>query len=150
MNLVSTGGWLRDRFRIAARRRCADRAGASSTVITTPVGPRPTVNGLAMTVASNWAEGRGYRPYEVTVTCTPPSPVDRSINIELSVGPWPRRPGMTVAASIEIPAGSTSVTKTITVPQFSHLQFISMDVWEDGAVDQRLVVRRSFDRRLGV
>ncbi len=122
---IALAGWL-----LAA---AASALAASGGNISLPAGPKPTVNGLALTLDSDWAEGRGYRPVRIDITCTPPAAGDRTIDIELSAAVWPSRPYVTVETEIEIPAGSTRASKILSVPELSTMQYFTLDVWEDGA-----------------
>jgi hypothetical protein len=104
----------------------------SGAKIRVPVGPKPTVQGLSLTLNCEWADGSGYRPMSIDVACTPPSKVDRTVEIQLSAGTMPGRSYLTVNTEIEIPAGSATVSKVLPVPQGARLQYLSLDVWEDG------------------
>jgi hypothetical protein len=104
----------------------------SGTIISMPSGPQQTVNGLTLSVNTSWAEGRGYRPFQIDVTCTPAAAADRTLNVELSLGVWPTRSYLAVATDVEIPAGSSKVSQVVSVPQYAAMQFLSIDVWEDG------------------
>ena len=51
--------------------------------ISLPSGTKANVNGLTLTLDTQWVEGRGYRPVRIDVTCTQPTTVDRTLEIEL-------------------------------------------------------------------
>lgn len=121
---------------------CANAArGGSGTIITLPLGPRAMVNGLSLTVDCRWAQGYGYRPVRIDVSCAPPAAVDRTLTVEVGMADWsPNEEFVTVAADIEIPAGSTAVSRVIAVPQLGFAQFFTMRVWEDGAFVKDLSV----------
>ncbi len=104
----------------------------SGAKFTLPVGPKPTVLGLSLAVNCEWADGSGYRPVTIDVACTPPSKIDRTLEVQLSAGTMPGRSYLTVNTEIEIPAGTASVSKVLPVPQAARQQFLSLDVWEDG------------------
>ncbi len=119
--------------------------GGSGLSLSLPVPPKTSVNGLVLSVDCNWAEGRGYRPMRVDVTCTPPASADRTLNIEFVVGGFPMaRKYMTVLADVEIPAGSTTASKVVSLPDYSWIQTFSMDVWEDGVQLEDLSVENRF------
>ncbi len=111
---------------------CSSALAATGGILNLPVPPKTNINGLALSLDSQWADGRGYRPVRVQVTCTPPAASDRALEIELSAAVWPSRPYLVVHTQLEIPAGSTAVSQVISVPQLSAMPYISLDVWENG------------------
>lgn len=119
---------------LAALGACAaPSAWASSDLFhVMPVSPRTSVNGLSLQIESSWPECRGYRPVRLQVNCTPAASADRTLSVELCMGPHSQRNLMRVEGEIEIPAGRTTVTKVFTVPQFTLSQVWSLTVWEDG------------------
>jgi hypothetical protein len=114
--------------------------GGVGTTFSLPIGPKPTVNGLSLSVDCQWVMAEGYAPVRIDVTCIPPALMDRTLNVEMGIGAWPNRNRLTVATDIEIPAGSARVSKLISVPDFSTARFLSLDVWEDGLHLDRLSV----------
>jgi len=119
---------------VAALVSCVPRPayGGSDLFHAVPIGPKTTVNGLAIQIESSWPECRGYRPVRLQVTCSPPATADRTLSVELGMGPHAQRNLMRVATEIEIPAGSATVTKVLSVPQYTLSQIWSLTVWEDG------------------
>ncbi len=103
-----------------------------TTTKPTPAGIIPTVNGLALTLDCAWSGNYGYQPFRLEVTCTPPSTGDRTLTVELASGMGGYK-SLVATADVEIPAGSTSVTKIIPFPQNSIFYSLSLDVWEDGS-----------------
>ena len=97
-----------------------------------PLPPKGMVNGLMLTLDCEWVEGRGYRPVTIDVTSGVASAADRTLEIELNAGMWPTHKYVTVATDLELPAGTLRASKVISVPQFATMQFVSLDVWEDG------------------
>jgi hypothetical protein len=67
------------------------------------------------------------------VVCTPASPIDRKLDIEITNRTMRERRPMTVTDEIVIPAGAISVTKVIPFPSSTNNYVISLNVWEDGA-----------------
>lgn len=108
--------------------------GGSDLFHTVPNTPKTTVNGLAIQIECTWPECRGYRPVRLQVTCVPPATADRTLSVELGMGmgPHSQRNLIRVATEIEIPAGSSMVTKVLSVPQYTLSQYWSLTVWEDG------------------
>ncbi|MEX0678633.1 MAG: hypothetical protein WD063_16250 [Pirellulales bacterium] len=124
--------------------------GGSGTIITLPLGPKPTVNGLRLSVDCRWAHGYGYRPVRVDVSCTPPAAADRTLAVELSIATWlPDEEFVTVATDIEIPAGSAGVSRVVSVPQLNAAQFFTIRVWEDGSPVKDLSVEHQSINRGG-
>lgn len=105
---------------------------ASDLFQTLPMRPRTSVNGLAIQIDGSWPEARGYRPVRIQVTCIPPPVDDRTLTVELSMGPWAQRSVVRAGCEIEIPAGSSVVTKVLTIPQFTQYQGWAFKVWEGG------------------
>jgi hypothetical protein len=123
--------------------------GGTGTIFSLPVGPKATVNGLALSVDCQWVMADGYTPVRIDITCTPPAAMDRTLNVEMGVANWPSRNRLTVATEIEIPSGTSRVSKLISVPAFSPAQFLSLDVWEDGLhLDRLSVENRSINAGL--
>jgi hypothetical protein len=106
--------------------------GDSGNTLPLPFRPGKVVNGLTVSVDTSWADGRGYRPVLVNVALVSPASTDRTLNVELGIGLWPSRPYVSVADEVVIPAGTSRISKVISVPQFTMMQFLSVDVWEDG------------------
>jgi hypothetical protein len=96
---------------------------------TTPANGNPT--GLVLTLDTTWVEGNGYRPVRITVTPTAPTTADRSLRVSFRPGNY-RTATVAVTGEIELPAGFTSVTKTLSVPHFGPWNTIAFDVFEDG------------------
>jgi hypothetical protein len=91
---------------------------------------------LWLTVDTRWANGYGYRPIVVTAASAKPVATDRTVTIQLFSG-W----GNVVSArqTISLPAGSTSATATISMPQYQiNTMYNWWDVWVDGAKDKDL------------
>ena len=106
---------------------------------TPPTAPPANNSGLLLTLDSTWADCYGYRPIRVTVKPVAPTAGDRMLQVVLKPGWNYRAPDLSVSQDIELPAGFTSVTKTIAVPQLGPSQHqISMDVFEDGALVREL------------
>jgi hypothetical protein len=122
----------------------ADAAlGGTGTLLTLPVAPNATAKGLRLTVDCRWVHGYSYRPVRVEVTSARPAPADRRLAVEIGLSAWdPSKEHVTVAADIEIPAGSTTVSRTIGVPQLTASQHISLRVWEDGVPIKELTAER--------
>ncbi|MEX2142580.1 MAG: hypothetical protein WD894_25225 [Pirellulales bacterium] len=103
---------------------------------TTPAAGNTT--GLVLTLDTTWLDGNGYRPVRVTVTPTAPTQADRSLRVSF-------RPDNSIAVTrdIELPAGFTSVTTTLSVPQVGPWYTIAFDVFEDGEHLRELSFPRS-------
>ncbi len=89
--------------------------------------------GLKMTIDTRWVSGGAYRPVRITVTPSTPPIADRTLTVELLFGRlWDRRSHLRVVQDIEIPAGSTSVQATLSVPQTAGWSGYQVNVLEDG------------------
>jgi hypothetical protein len=121
--------------------------GGTGTLLSLPIGPKPTVRGLKLLVDTRWAQGYGYRPVRIDVTCVPPASADRTLTVEFGLSAWmPNEEFVTVASEIEIPAGSQGVSRILSVPQLSSAQHFSLRVWEDGVpIDDLSVEGRSIN-----
>jgi hypothetical protein len=112
---------------------------------TPPTTPPANNSGLLLTLDSTWADGYGYRPIRITVKPVAATTADRTLEIVLKPGWNYRASDVTVSQVIELPAGFTSVTKTIAVPQLSAMQQqLSMDVYEDGALVRELSIDNQY------
>ncbi len=104
-----------------------------------PTTPPANTSGLLLTLDSTWADCYGYRPIRITVKPVAPTGADRMLQVVLKPGWNYRSPDLLVSQDIELPAGFTSVTKTIAVPQLGpSQQQLSMDVFEDGVLVREL------------
>jgi hypothetical protein len=93
---------------------------------TTPAAGNTT--GLVLTLDTTWIDARGYRPVRITVAPTAPTPADRSLRVSFR----PSNQSVAVTGDIDLPAGFTSVTTTLSVPQYAPWGSVAFDVWEDG------------------
>jgi len=88
--------------------------------------------GLSLSVQTEWLNGGGYHPVQITFRPAKPSPADRSFHVEFH-GKSPYGPRESAASrEIDLPAGAASVTATLLVPQTFSWQWFDMYVWEDG------------------
>jgi hypothetical protein len=99
---------------------------APLTAPTTPAAGNTT--GLVLTLDTTWIDARGYRPVRITVAPTVPTTADRSLRVSIR----PANQSVAVTGDIDLPAGFTSVTTTLSVPQFTPWGSVVFDVFEDG------------------
>lgn len=111
-------------------------------VLQLPFPPKPSARGLQLAVDTAWVQGYGYRPVRCEVTSVAPSQADRTLSVEFGLCGWPTdEEVVTVAADIEIPAGSKTVAHTLAVPQLDDAQRFNLRVWEDGSEIDALSVK---------
>jgi hypothetical protein len=108
---------------------------------TTPQAGNPT--GLVLTLDTTWVEGYGYRPVRITVIPTTPTTADRTLRVTFRPGNF-RTPTVTVTRHIELPAGFTSVTSTVSLPQYENWHGTVFDVFEDGEYVKELSIAENF------
>jgi hypothetical protein len=75
--------------------------------------------GLTMTVDWRWISGPAYRPLKVTLRSATPLVADRTLTFQFMLGSAMQGQDayqLCVAESIEMPAGSSDVEKTISIP----------------------------------
>jgi hypothetical protein len=100
-------------------------------------------HGLMLTIETFGAQGLGYRPLEVTFTALTPLPADRSLTIEFTTfHRWAVNEAVRVTERVELPAGASTGTATLRLPQFGGWDTFGVKVWEDGEQLEEL----SFER----
>ncbi len=111
----------------------AAEAYAGGAAHTLPPTGKPAPNGMVLVLDTTWPEGFGYRPVTITVNCRPPATADRSLSFEVRYHDWnPDNTQFKATADLDLPAGATTASTTIAVPDFSVWQGYSLDTWEDG------------------
>ncbi|HVA48459.1 MAG TPA: hypothetical protein VNH11_18995 [Pirellulales bacterium] len=95
--------------------------------------------GLTLVVSTQWLDGSGYRPVQVSVLPAAPPKADQTLHVEFKAQErsYPPRQ-ILVSQDIEIPAGSTQVTDTLAVPQEFAFQWCEVEVWLDGVHKPKL------------
>lgn len=96
--------------------------------------------GVRMDVDSRWLSGPACRPVRITITPMVPAVADRTFTVEFSITSYPNygREDLRVVQDIEIPAGSSAIETTISIPQTAAWTGYTMTVLEDGEVLPRL------------
>lgn len=95
--------------------------------------------GLLIRLDTRWCEGYGYRPVRFVIESPKPATVDRTIALSLSVHDWRHYDhAVEVSQSVVLPAGATSVTTTLAVPQLHSWRSISWRVSVDGVFDEEI------------
>ncbi len=89
----------------------------------------------------------GYRKLSFRVSCRTPNPGDTQITVRVFLSDWSRRP-MSVEVDGELPAGQTSTTVVMRVPQTKEWVLMWWDVWIDGSHDPYLSVDSDQPRQL--
>ena len=86
-----------------------------------------------MDVDSRWVVGGGYRPVRVTFTATPAATADRTLTVDLigACGWGNGSSHLTVSEDFEIPAGTATVSKVISVPELTSWDRFVINVYED-------------------
>jgi hypothetical protein len=90
-------------------------------------------SGFHVHVDTRGIAGPGYHPVRITIQPLRPTTRDRTLRFHLYPNSWSRQ-NLTreVEQVIEIPEGSASAQATILVPQDQVLNFLRIDVYEDG------------------
>ena len=104
--------------------------GAVSVPPTTP----KSSTGLTLTIDTVWVDSFGYRPVRIKIASTTgPLTADRVLTVRFRPkAGYSNRDSVVVTQSIEIPAGSTSATATLSVPQIIPMFMFEFDTFEDG------------------
>ena len=106
----------------------------SGFTLTAPAtGPR-SKSGLTLSLDTTWVEGYGYRPVRVQVKSAKASSADRVLTIVLKTNEryyWSHGP-MAVMQDFDLPAGATTASTTVAVPQYSEWYQVSWDLMVDG------------------
>ncbi len=96
-------------------------------------------SGLDLRIDTTWAGVHGYRPITCRVTAQAPSQADKQIKIRFMAGQWRSDQPVIVAEKyFELPAGSMSVSTTLSVPQYSDWRTIGCETFVDGVRDDDL------------
>jgi len=112
---------------------CAPRIyAAQGFVAPLPAPPRASTCGISLRLDCLSLDGPGYHPVKLTFTCTPSSPRDRLLSVELTTRSRAEVRPVTVTAPVEISTGTTSVTKVIPLPHLSTGYNLSITVRENG------------------
>ena len=120
----------------------------SGAVMTYPLGNIKAVNGLQMTISSHWIEGNGYRPVEFEFICLPAATADRRVTVNFAPNGWgPLGRAQRVQFDVEIPEGSSRVSKTISVPQKELWYQWEVSVYEEGRRLKELSATTGIPRR---
>ena len=116
-------------------------SGDNLTIPFTKMG-KPTYSSqsrLQIRVDSTWAGNRGYRPVRVTVSMAKPATADTQITIDFHAGNWRNEyRAISVETDLELPQGASSVTTTLSVPQYFDWNGYGWDTWVDGVKDEQL------------
>src|SRR3954469_11091778 len=95
-------------------------------------------SGLELFVDSRWANGYGYRPFEITVNSPAPTTSDHLITIQLHTGSASE---VSVVQDFELATGSKSGTSIVDVPSYEPAaHYFWFEVWVDGEKDADLSV----------
>lgn len=101
--------------------------------------PASSTSGLKLTVDSRWACDYGYRPVRFTFESPKPAAGDRLITVSLREYTWRSSSySLVVEEDFTLPAGATSATLTMAVPQLILGNPATWRVWVDGASDPAL------------
>jgi hypothetical protein len=107
-----------------------------------PAGPTPKSSGLTLTIDTTWVDSKGYRPVRVTVVSkTGPVAADRVLTVRFhqKTG-FSTRDDVVVTQTIELPLGTTTVTATVSVPQFAASGSFELETFEDGLYVKELSI----------
>ena len=86
-------------------------------------------------IDTEWVDANGYRPVRLEISPLAPGPTksDRELVVKLYPNSYSKTyTPLEISKTIEIPAGSTSVLATITVPQWQQWHQMRIEVFEDG------------------
>lgn len=101
-----------------------------------------TGNGLSLTLITQWLDGGGYRPLRIEIVPAVVPVADRTVHVEFTGKSWAfRSREILVTEDIEVPAGSTKVEATLSVPQHFPWQQYHLEVWIDGRYSKTLSQR---------
>jgi hypothetical protein len=108
--------------------------------------PKPDPRAMNLSIDSTWVECTGYRPVRITITPTPPLTVDRTVTVVFRPAHWSHQALAAVSQDIEVPSGATSVTATLSVPQWEPWTTFTLDTYDDGMpVEDLSLPRYSFN-----
>jgi len=117
---------------------------ASGTSITLPVLGPGQINstGLMLTIDIIWVDSGGYRPVRIEVkSITGPVTADRVLTIRIRPKQYySAADSVTASQVIEIPAGASKATATISVPAISPWGLFELDTIEDGQFVEQLSI----------
>jgi hypothetical protein len=117
---------------------------ASGASITLPLlAPGQTnTTGLTLTVDTTWVDSSGYRPVRIELkSTTGPVTADRVLTIRIRPKQYYSANDSVIATQIiEIPAGTTKATATISVPAISAWGMFDLDAIEDGQPIEQLSI----------
>lgn len=102
---------------------------------------KPNLRAMTITIDTTWAECNGYRPVRFIIKPTPPLVADRTLTLKIEPRGWTGgQPRITMTQDVEVPAGATSVTAVMAVPQLEAWNSFSFDVLDDGVPAPELSV----------
>src|SRR5262249_43728434 len=117
---------------------------ASGASITLPLlAPGQTnTTGLTLTVDTTWVDSSGYRPVRIELKSVPgPVTADRVLTIRIRPKQYYSANDSVIATQvIEIPAGASKATATISVPAISPWGLFELDAIEDGEPIEQLSI----------
>ncbi len=105
--------------------------------------PPPPSSGLTLTIDTTWVDSFGYRPIRIKFTSTTgPLTADRVLTVRCRAKTgYTNHDGAVATQSIEMPAGTTTATATISMPQLAPSVMQEFDTFEDGQHVDELSVR---------
>ncbi|HEY2881532.1 MAG TPA: hypothetical protein VGJ15_03850, partial [Pirellulales bacterium] len=118
--------------------------GGGMTLPTTGPNAPPNRSGLQLTLDDTWIDGFGYRPVRVDAkSLTGPLAADRVLEITFRpTQMYTTTASVAVTQTLEIPAGASSASMTLSVPQLSQWGMFTLDTYEDGVLIKELSISR--------
>jgi hypothetical protein len=95
--------------------------------------------GFTITFSTEWLDTGGYRPVFLDIVPAAPAVADHTIRVDFKarqLGPFQRE--LLASEEFEVPAGSTRVRATLSVPQAHPCQYCDIDVFVDGKYEKKL------------
>lgn len=113
---------------------------ASGTIVNSagmPVARKPS--GLTLSIDTTWVAANGYRPVRITIAPPAAAPLAANRTLEIRLTPhgysgnyFGNGEALQVRQEVEVSAGSSGATFTVSVPQEQLWEGLALDVFEEG------------------
>ena len=115
-----------------------------------PLNWPPRTHGLTILVDATACVGVGYCPIKVKVSAASAAPNTRRFTLRISGADFRELVPIQVSAGLELPAGGTSASTVLYVPQFIREQQLNFDFWDEGEHLPDLSGSVNFNRTISV
>ncbi len=95
--------------------------------------------GMRLQIDTRWVGEHGYRPVKYTFSLPRPTQADIQLTLRFFAGRGAvENSVIIVEQDFELPAGRTSASFSLSVPEYQEWRFVGAETWVDGVKDQEL------------